>query len=125
MKLFKVASLGTALALASFSSLSAQNNEGDVLIHSQGCRLVGGLAETVMGERQKDVPISEMMKRIQGSVAIIGFDTLPIDENSLARMVLLAYETPRYNSSELQQDAVSGFRNAVERQCYNQLLEDG
>lgn len=125
MELFKQASLGLALTLATFSNSWAQSDDGDVLIYSQGCRMVGGLAETVMRERQKDVPISEMMKRIQGAVAIIGFEGLPIDENGLAKMVLLAYEMPRYHSPELQQDAVSGFRNIVEKQCYNQQLQDG
>ena len=123
MEFFKQASLGVVLALAPISSSWAQSNDGDVLIYSQGCRLVGDLAETVMRERQKDVPISAMMQRIQGSVSIIGYDGLPIDENDLAKMVLLAYEMPRYHNAELQQDAVSGFRNIVEKQCYNQQLQ--
>ncbi|WP_371229840.1 hypothetical protein [Roseovarius sp. 2305UL8-3] len=78
-----------------------------------------------MGERQKDVSISEMMQGIHGSVSIIGYDGLPINENGLARMVRLAYELPRYHNAELHQDAVSEFRNIVEKQCYGQQLLAG
>lgn len=123
MQFFKQTSLSMVIVLAAVSSSWAQSDESSVLLNSQGCRLVGSLAKTVMGERQNEVPISEMMQRIQGSISIIGFDGLPIDENGLAKMVLLAYEMPRYHSPELQRDAISGFRNAVEKQCYNQQLQ--
>ena len=122
MSLFRQASLVLIFLIVTTTNSRAQSDYGDALLYSQGCRMVGSLAETVMGERQKEVPISEMMHRIKATVSLIGFDGLPIDENGLAKVVLLVYEMPRFHSSELQQDAVSAFRNIVERQCYNQQL---
>ncbi len=101
----------------------AQENELDGLLHWRSCQMLGGIAESVMSERQNNTPMSTMMQRVQSSMAFISFDGLPIDEAGLAGIVFLAYDQPRFRSDELQQDSIEEFRNEIEILCYrNELL---
>ena len=95
-----------------------QQSEGKPFIFETACKGLGGLAETTMAERQKNVPMSEMIKRIKSihSSGILG--DVPFNEETLVSMVIAAYQQPRFSAPEVQKESIADFRNGIELLCY-------
>ncbi len=87
------------------------------------CQMFGGLAETIMEQRQINTPISVMLQRTREFYANFGHENLPVDENWVTRIVILAYEQPPFHDPEIQQVLIADFRNEVELSCYSALLD--
>ena len=88
-----------AVALAVSGQAQAQNSEK--------CKKIGAIAESIMKARQRGIPISKLMEVSEENAG-----------GSLRPVILFAYERPRYNSEEYQQEEIEDFRNRIELQCY-------
>lgn len=74
------------------------------------CKKFGDLAESVMEARQKNVPVSEMMK-------IMNTDP---DFSEIGKMIVIeAYNRPAFSTYEYQSRAIASFRNDMELVCYS------
>lgn len=69
------------------------------------CAEIGALAYTIMEVRQSGRPMSVLME-------------IASETPSLQRLVIAAYDTPRYSTKKYQLEAASDFRNDVEAICY-------
>ena len=69
------------------------------------CATLGELARTVMGSRQLGVPLSQLMEIVK-------------DTKVERRIVLEAYERPRFQSESLRQSSIEDFGNEWETTCY-------
>jgi hypothetical protein len=67
------------------------------------CKVYGGLAEAIMRGHQVGVPMVEMM-------------AISTDE-SIKQMVILAYESPRYQTPEIQRRTIGDFRDSAYLAC--------
>ena len=74
------------------------------------CAILGKLARTVMESRQLGVALSKLM-------------TIVKDDSLSTKIVLDAYEQPRYQSEEFQQHATENFGNKWEIMCYQARSE--
>jgi hypothetical protein len=84
----------------------------------QICATAGVIAETVMYQRQQNVPISTVMQRIEEGISDEDF-------RGLGRLFTeLAYQEPAEHLEEDQKRAVANFRNTRELSCY-QMMGDG
>ena len=103
----------TALLLCLSAPVLAQ----DTAVQDQLCATAGVIAETVMYQRQKNVPMSTLMQRIEETI------TDP-DFKGLGRLFTeLAYQEPIGLFEEDRERAVADFRNAREVQCYQMTRE--
>ena len=73
------------------------------------CDSYGGVAEAVMEQRQRNAPLTEVMKAAE---YVYG---QPLDY--LQQIVVDAYEQPRFNTKENQSQAVLEFRRKIEIAC--------
>lgn len=89
-------SIITAAIIAMATSAQAQEDP---------CPAFGGLAETMMIARQSGLPMSQMME-------------LAGEEDIFRRMVIDAYDRPRYGTEEIQRLEIQDFRNEIEMDCY-------
>jgi hypothetical protein len=70
------------------------------------------LATNTMELRQLGAPITEVMKILPES---------EVGQKVVKGWILEAYETPRYHSAELRQNAVIDFANDVAADCYRRM----
>jgi hypothetical protein len=74
------------------------------------CAVLGELARTVMDSRQLGVALSKLMDIVK-------------DDSLSKRIVLDAYEQPRYQAEEFKRAAVEDFGNKWEIMCYQARSE--
>ena len=72
------------------------------------CKALGDLAETIMTARQEGASLSDMMGRIKDS------EIADIQR----KIILAAYEEPRWATEETKKEAIEDFRNEIELECY-------
>ncbi len=77
----------------------------------EDCALMGELATTIMRGRQSGVPLTEMMRAGTQS-------DNPVANDLTRKMILAAYDLPRYSSDGMQARAVTDFANDVVLICY-------
>lgn len=70
----------------------------------EGCDAVSHMAKTVMQQRQQGMSISEMMKHDQG-------------QDWIRKVMMDAYDEPRYSTSEYQQETIVEFSNKYHLLC--------
>jgi len=68
------------------------------------CANVAQLAETVMQQRQRGASMRELMSRVP-------------DNDVARRIIMAAYEEPRYNTREYQQNEIRDFENKYFLEC--------
>lgn len=68
------------------------------------CTLIGEIAAVIMEKRQDGVDMSRLME-----IA---------DTELVQRMVIFAYDTPRYSSEDYKRSAVQDFANEAMGVCY-------
>jgi len=77
---------------------------------SKNCVFMGEVASIIMTARQKNLPMSEVMKAM---------DKFSADVAPLARdMVIAAYEEPSYSTDQVKSKQLADFSNAAQLQCY-------
>ncbi|WP_113155910.1 hypothetical protein [Nitratireductor sp. OM-1] len=101
----KAALVATLVALAAPSYAQSSNYE------AMDCDAIGDLAKGIMLGRQTGLPLGKAMELVRDS-----------DIEAVTRMaedmVIMAYDSPRYNSTSGQERAVEEFRNIFELACY-------
>ncbi|MBO9429637.1 hypothetical protein [Sulfitobacter sp. R18_1] len=86
---------------------SGQTVASDRRDDSISCELYGEAAATFMRSSQDGVPLSGLI-RVSG-----------IQRNTLTyKILLMAYEQPRFSTEVYQREAIANFRNGVELACY-------
>jgi len=86
-----------AVAIVAASSAAAETKQ-------ETCTLIGKLAAVIMEKRQDGVDMSRLME---------------IAETELVqRLVIFAYEMPRYSSEDYKRTAVQDFANEAMGVCY-------
>ena len=119
-----IAVLAASVALAQETSGTSPLASNDMWIRQKACKGVGDLAVTIMSERQKEVPMSEMISRLQGISAMGIYEGTGITDNLLIAMITAAYKQPGMSNPELQNTIIAGFRNDVELQCFEGKLAE-
>lgn len=76
------------------------------------CTSIGDLAEQIMTHRQAGTAISQIMPMVEGNDLFV-------------KMLLEAYQKPRFSSSEYQSREIEDYRNLWEIGCYQALSEKG
>lgn len=76
------------------------------------CKSIADLAGTIMKARQNGRDMSELMELV-GKYFEDAEERKPYD-----RMVVLAYDSPRYSTEEYKNKAVSDFKNSVYLGCF-------
>ena len=102
----KRAILGIAIALltTSFTAQSAPPVEPKKTNWRERCELMSGLASSIMGAHQSGVPMSQAMQLA---------DEDPLTE----KMIIAAYEKPRYSTERMKQQEIAEFRDTVYLLC--------
>jgi hypothetical protein len=95
-----------ALLLAAVTTTTAAGLEPTPI---EFCTGIGNMAGAIMEARQMEIPMSEVMTVFSSSTE---------SDQFYREVVIKAYEQPAYSSPEIQQRAVSGFRNAWEVECF-------
>lgn len=104
-----------AIAMAGALGLSQQPDFNEEA--TDVCPTLGGLAESIMRNRQDGVPLSRMMQ------------ILPPDDGSdpvlpVARMMVVnAFEQPRYQTERHQWREIQDFRAEWELICYQETMQ--
>lgn len=94
----------------------------DLWVRQQACKGVGSVAETIMTERQKEVPMSELIDRLKAAEGMGLYEGTGIDTNLLVKIITAAYKQSAYSSPEYQADMVAAFRNEIELPCFEGTL---
>ena len=79
------------------------------------CDSYAGVAEAAMEQRQRNTPLTEVMKAAD---YVYG---QPLD--FVQQLVIDAYEQPRFNTKKNQSKAVSEFRRKVEVACFKRQIQ--
>jgi hypothetical protein len=114
--------------LASGGAWAQESDEGSALanddpwVRQRLCTLIGGLSASVMKNRQNEMPMSEVIGRLQAFSAIAEPDNSGISEELMLAMIMAAYKQPAFTSPERQENAIAAFRNEVELQCFEGKL---
>lgn len=112
MKLLKIAFL---ISLA--FSVSAQ----DEIAVGELCSSMSTVAEEVMKSRHAGIPMSQTMELLEHQM---GLKDLPGSHKSgVRKIVVAAYEAPRYTTEEHIQRSVTEFSNEIYMQCYKSWTE--
>ena len=88
--------------LVFFGMVFAANAQADV------CPALGSLAEKIMDNRQAGHSMSKQLTALEGSTL----------SDAVKPIVVLSYETPKFNSPKYQQEAVTEFGNEIMLACY-------
>ncbi len=72
------------------------------------CKALGDYAETIMTNRQEGVSLSSTIGLVKDS------DIAEIQR----KIILAAYEEPRWATEETKKEAIEDFRNDIELECY-------
>jgi len=74
------------------------------------CSHAAGLAETIMVGRQSGVPVSDALQNV--------LPLIPDESRGLMqRIILAAYEHPRFSTEKYQQREITEFQNSVFLSC--------
>lgn len=85
--------------LISTGSQCIPAKESDIV---QACKLYESLAEVIMEARQKGAPMSGLYTRDYGTK----------ERNEITKKIIIeAYDIPRFNSDQSKKDAVRNFKN--------------
>lgn len=110
--------LACGAALAENTKKSSPFTSDDLFFRQKACKGFGDIAETIMKQRQQEVPMSEMISRIQAAEAMGIFEGFGLTPELSVAMVTAAYKQPAFLSPERQTDAVATFRNDAELFCF-------
>jgi hypothetical protein len=77
------------------------------------CKELGKLAASIMGLRQKEVPLSTVLDRL-----IKPNPEVPDARKIIRSVIIVAYAWPAYSTDENRSGAVDRYRNEVEYQCH-------
>ena len=77
------------------------------------CQMIGGMAEAIMSIRQSGTQLSKLMTTFSNG------GQFPAELNAVVQeMAIAAYQQPNYSTAEVQQRAITEFRNDYETACY-------
>lgn len=76
------------------------------------CTSIGDLAEQIMTHRQAGTAISQLMPMVEGNDLFV-------------KMLLEAYQKPRFSSPEYKSREIEDYRNLWETGCYQAMSEKG
>lgn len=113
-----IVALASGGALAQEAEVTSPLASNDLWIRQKACKGVGDLAATIMKERQKEVPMSEMIGRLQAASGMGLYEGTGIDDNLLVAMITAAYKRQAFSSPDRQADMVAEFRNEIELLCF-------
>ena len=85
--------------------------------HTAICTALGGLAQQIMEARQMGIPLSQMIVALPPTE---GEDT---PQAMILRIVVNAYDTPRYSTDTYQRIAAADYRNEIETMCFQQAIK--
>jgi hypothetical protein len=125
MRLFALAGILTFAcrgAWAEGSGTASPFSSDDLFLRQKACKSIGEIAETIMKQRQQEVPMSEMISRLQAAQAMGIFDNFGLTPELIAAMVTAAYKQPAFSSPELQANMVAAYRNEAEVLCFEGKL---
>lgn len=91
----------------------------DLWIRQSACKGVGDIAVTVMTQRQKQVPMSEMISRLQLAEGMVIYEGTGVTTSLSLWIIKEAYRFPRFTKPDLQNDMVAHFRNKLEALCFD------
>ncbi len=74
------------------------------------CSELAEFSNTVMQARQRGIEMQRLVQLSEGNELAI-------------RIIIEAYEVPRYRTSEYQQNAATEFANKIQVTCYKALLK--
>jgi hypothetical protein len=74
------------------------------------CSELAEFSQTVMEARQRGIDMQRLIQLSQGNELAI-------------RIIIEAYDVPRYRTSEYQQNAVTEFANKIQVTCYKALIK--
>lgn len=120
--------LAAVMVLAAGGALSevplkeAPLTSDDLFLKQSRCKGIGDIAATIMTERQREVPMSEMISRMQQADALGIFDGIGFSMNTVLGLITIAYNQKAFIAKDLQSEMVAGFRNQVELKCYEGVL---
>lgn len=80
----------------------------------ESCALQGNLAATIMKNRQHGIPMSQMME----------VDTDPKIKDFMDALIIMAYESPRFSTEEMQKRSVDDFRDRAYLSCAKHMRSD-
>lgn len=103
----KIKALALSVALMTTVCVQQAVAQEDI---TDPCVVASDLAKVIMEHRQLGTPISKVVDLAGGNSYVIG-------------LVLIAYDTPRFSTSEYQQEAVTDFSNMVGLVCYKELSQ--
>lgn len=117
MRLFQQAVLFVGIVLGTTGGVvgyAAEKPEGEKVVEGEVsagewrevCAELADIAETLMGFRQQGIALSRILE----------LDSYSTNEY-LARLAVAAYDQPRYSTTEIQDSAISDFRDAVHVDC--------
>jgi hypothetical protein len=109
-------------ACAEDARKSSPFTSDDLFFRQKACKGFGDIAETIMKQRQKEVPMSEMIDRLQKAQAMGIFEGFDLTPDLLAAMVTAAYKQPAFSSPELQANMIAAYRNEAEVLCFEGKL---
>jgi hypothetical protein len=97
MMMMNLKAVVAAVAIVAASSAVAETKQ-------ETCTLIGKLAAVIMEKRQDGVDMSSLMEIAESEI--------------VKRMVIFAYDTPRYSSEDYKRTAVQDFANEAMGVCY-------
>jgi hypothetical protein len=71
------------------------------------CTHYGSIAKSIMSMRQMGVPMSSLMTSPAAA-----------DSKPIQAIIMLAYDTPRYQSERIKEETIQDFRNKIEAECF-------
>jgi len=105
-----IAGLVITIVCFSFSNSWAENKE---LLY-KSCAGIANAAETVMTNRQLGIAMQKMIK-------VVNKEDNKIIRNEMLDMVIRAYETPRYSTKKMKNEAISDFRDMYYLHCIKSI----
>ncbi len=94
----------------------------DLGLRQRACKSIGNMAVTIMRERQKELPMSDLVERVRVSEEMGLFEGTGLTQNILMAMIAAAYRQVAFPSDERQADMVATFRNEIELLCFEGRL---
>jgi hypothetical protein len=87
--------------------------------HAQNpCMVVSDMAKAMMTNRQAGVPLSEIIAKMDAD------KEMPESVRTMmTSIVMAAYDEPKFNSPDNQQEAINEFSSAMMLQCMKELGE--
>ena len=89
------------------------------------CMSMGSIAKTIMEKRQQGAELSKMLTAFGAAEEEMAPDSTAKKTalGSVMHILKAAYEVPRWNTSKLQQNAITDFSNEVLLTCIQEIVE--